>query len=215
MKHIRTFAGWILFVEVILASVLIVGLVVPLPGKVELKIVQSGSMTPVLPVGSVVMITPATTYGVGDIITFGKDTSKRIPTTHRIVGTERVDGVLHYQTKGDANEEADNALVPHSAVIGSVAVTVPRLGFVLDFARSREGFFLMIVIPALLVIVDELFTIVKTVRERRQPVRQSVRTGMSRQRVHTSQLRRVSHTQTSTYTFRQSVDGMMRRPLHT
>lgn len=171
MKYLRTYAKYLLLVELALVAVLVVGLLVPLPGKVEFKIVQSGSMEPVMPVGSMVAIVPHAEYAVGDIITFGDDTKTRIPTSHRVVGVTRESGALHYLTKGDANEEADNAPVPHSAVIGAVEFVVPRLGYVLHFARSERGFFLMAVVPAVLIMVDEVFTIAAILRRRR-------RTGM-------------------------------------
>jgi len=177
MHIIKRYALVILAVELVAAAVLIVGLLVPLPGHVELKIVQSGSMEPSVPVGSLVTIVPAAHYAAGDIITFGDDSKRRIPTTHRIVATERVGGSLHFRTKGDANEEADNALVPHSAVVGKVMLTMPRLGYVLDFARSRNGFFFMVVIPAALIILDELISLAQSIRAVRnrqgapQPVR--------------------------------------------
>jgi len=166
MKFIRTFAGRILVTELAITVALIVGLMVPLPGRVEFKIVQSGSMEPQLPVGSVVVVVPAPTYAVGDIITFGDDTKKRIPTTHRVYGIEREGGSVRYLTKGDANEEADGGSIPYREVIGKVVLTVPRLGYVLEFARSRNGFLTTVVVPASLVILDELLTIFGVVRMR-------------------------------------------------
>jgi len=168
MKFIRQLAIGTLIAELLLAVVLLVGLVVPLPGKVEFKIVQSGSMEPELPVGSVVFITPAPAYAVGDIITFGDDNAKRIPTTHRVVGVEREAGSVRYRTKGDANEEADNGITTYKEVIGKVVVTVPRLGYVLDFARSQRGFTFMVVIPAGLIVLDELITIAAAFRGMRR-----------------------------------------------
>ncbi len=164
MKYILHNAKWILAVELLLAVVLLVGLLVPLPGKVELKIVQSGSMEPELHVGSVVVVVPSASYKVGDIITFGKDTSKRIPTTHRIAEITRDNGSIRYITKGDANEEADRGQTAYASVIGKVVADVPRLGYVLDFARSRNGFIFMVVLPAFFVILDELITIFTTVK---------------------------------------------------
>jgi len=168
MKFLKKSAKWILAIEVAVSAVLLVGLLVPLPGKLELKIVQSGSMEPELPVGSVVAVVPTQEYRVGDIITFGKDTKKRIPTTHRIVEIERKNGGIRYITKGDANEEADNGQVAYASVIGKVVADVPRLGYVLDFARSRNGFTFMVVVPALFIVLDELLTIVATVRSMRK-----------------------------------------------
>jgi signal peptidase I len=168
MRFIRQFAGGILVAELIVASVLMVGLMVPLPGHVSFKIVQSGSMVPALPVGSVVTVVPQATYRVGDIITFGGDDGKRIPTTHRIESITREGGATRYVTKGDANEERDNGITAYDKVIGKVVYTVPRLGYMLDFARSRKGFTYTVVIPAGLIILDELLTIYGAVRGRRR-----------------------------------------------
>jgi signal peptidase len=177
MKHVRYIAILVLAAELVLAAVLLVGLMVPLPGALEFKIVQSGSMEPEIPVGSVVVITPSPSYGVGDVITFGDDTKKRIPTTHRIVDVEREAGSIRYVTKGDANEEKDNTSVAFVSVIGKVVTTVPRLGYVLDFARSQQGFTFMVLIPAVLIMLDELINIYKVVQgnKRRVAVRSAKR----------------------------------------
>jgi signal peptidase len=167
MSYLKQAAIGVLFVELVLAAVLLVGLLVPLPGSVSLKIVQSGSMEPAVPVGSMIAIMPTERYVVGDVITFGDDSGKRVPTTHRIVGTEREAGSIRYVTKGDANEERDRETVAHTAVLGQVVAHVPRLGYVLDFARTREGFTFMIVVPAALVVLDELFAVYGVMRQRK------------------------------------------------
>lgn len=167
MRFIKQIALGVLAAELLLAAVLLVGLVLPLPGSVELKIVQSGSMEPAIAVGSVVVVVPESAYAVGDIITFGDDTKKKVPTTHRVIALEREAGSVRYITKGDANEEADNTQVEYGAVVGKVVTTVPRLGFVLDFARSEQGFLFMLVIPAGLVVLDELLTLYGMTRKKR------------------------------------------------
>jgi signal peptidase I len=180
MKLLRQFAGGILITELVLASILIVGLMVPLPGKVEFKIVQSGSMEPALPVGSLVTVVPAPSYAVGDVVTFGGDAGKRIPTTHRIAGIEREGGSTRFVTKGDANEEKDNETTGYQDVIGKVVYVVPRLGFALDFARSREGYLYTIVIPAGLIILDELIKIFGALRGMRAQRRDGAEGGARR-----------------------------------
>src|SRR3989344_1742628 len=90
------------------AIIVIVGLLLialfPIKGNYQIKIVQSGSMEPDIKTGSVVIIKPSSVYKVGDVVTFGKDTKKDIPTTHRIVSSRAQDGVIMFTTKGDANE---------------------------------------------------------------------------------------------------------------
>jgi signal peptidase len=141
-------------------------------GNVEIKIVKSGSMEPSIPVGALVLIKPGDAYGVGDVITFGKDTKTEIPTTHRIVSVDTGSGVPVYQTKGDANEESDPQTVLERDIIGRVLLNVPYAGYILDFARQPVGFALLIGLPAAIIILDELVTIMFEVRKmlrRRRP----------------------------------------------
>ena len=140
----------------------------PIPGNIQIKIVKSGSMEPTILTGSVVIVKPVDTYAVNDVITFGEDTRAQIPTTHRIIGVREDSGRTFYQTKGDANEEADPQEIAPSAIIGKVVGWVPYLGYILDFARQPIGFTLMIGIPAAIIILDELTKIFGEVRGMRR-----------------------------------------------
>jgi signal peptidase I len=145
----------------------------PLEGNIQVKIVKSGSMEPSIETGSIVVVKPAATYYADDVITFGKDTKDQIPTTHRVLEKTVENGVTMYQTKGDANEDLDPALVPESAVIGKVWFSVPYAGYVLDAARQPLGFTFMIGIPAGIIILDEVIKIwleVAGVRRRKEKI---------------------------------------------
>ena len=130
----------------------------------EIKIVRSGSMEPAIHTGSIVLIKPATTYNVGDVITFGKDTRTSVPTTHRIVSTRTENGTAYFNTKGDANEDVDGAETPLNKVIGQVIFTVPYVGYILAFAKTSFGFALLIGIPATLIICYEIISIVGEIK---------------------------------------------------
>ena len=132
-------------------------------GGVKVKIVKSGSMEPTIKTGGIVVIRPTASYGVGDIITFGTDTKTQIPTTHRILKIEN--GNL--TTKGDANDAADPSQTRVSEVRGKVLFTIPYLGYVLDFAKKPLGFLLLVGVPALIVIIDEINKILREVRKMR------------------------------------------------
>ncbi|MHB1330627.1 MAG: signal peptidase I [Minisyncoccota bacterium] len=134
-------------------------------GGVSVKIVQSGSMEPSIKVGSIVVVRPTTDYNTGDVITFGEDTQKEVPTTHRIVDERIVGGEVLYSTKGDANDDVDPQEVSKDEVIGKVIFSIPILGYILDFARKPVGFVLLIGVPALLVVSDEVMSIWKEVRK--------------------------------------------------
>lgn len=127
----------------------------PVTGNVKIFIVQSGSMEPDIKTGSIVLIRPAESYKIGDVITFGKTTNGKVPTTHRIVEIRLQSGVPMYTTKGDANNAPDINEVPHKDVVGRVLFDVPYLGFALAAAKKPIGFLVLIVIPALIIIFDE------------------------------------------------------------
>lgn len=128
---------------------------VPIPGNIQIKIVQSGSMEPAIKTGAIVIVKPASDYHIGDVVTFGKDTKTKVPTTHRIVADRVVSGQFLFTTKGDANEDNDPQEISSKDIIGKVLFSVPYVGFLLDFARKPWGFALLIGLPAGIVIIDE------------------------------------------------------------
>ncbi|HZX50228.1 MAG TPA: signal peptidase I [Candidatus Paceibacterota bacterium] len=146
--------GFIGFLVVI--ALAIAGSVFPITGNYKILVVQSGSMEPAIHTGAVVVVKPSSEYQQGDIITFGPATKKTPPITHRIVNIEGQGRAATYQTKGDANENADPNPVPSRDVLGKVIFNVPYIGYVIDFARQPIGFALIIGIPALVIIGDEM-----------------------------------------------------------
>lgn len=166
MKRALNIIFYTIFVSVLLGvgGLLIASMLpIPLPGqtgKIEIKIVRSGSMEPNIPTGSLVIVKPESSYSIGDVITFGADTQTQVPTTHRIVAYEAGEnGATDFQVKGDANEDPDPNPVRRADVIGKVAFHVPKVGYVLAFARTPLGFALLVGIPAALVILEELMVI--------------------------------------------------------
>lgn len=154
---------------VVLVMMSIVGLFLmpylPFEHNIELRIVESGSMEPAIMTGALVVIRPTASYAVGDVITF-EERGADVPTTHRIVEERQENGRTVFVTKGDANEEADPRVVTSRQILGAVAFDVPRVGFVLDFARQPIGFLLLIVLPALLIVLSEIEKIWREVRAR-------------------------------------------------
>lgn len=157
----RLFLGFILLVALFALATAF-----PIPGNFQIRVVQSGSMEPAIHTGSVVVIKPAGSYAVGDVITYGRTGT---PTTHRIVDMKLVEGSTSYKTKGDANDAADGSEVRHEEVIGKVRVSVPYAGYVIDAARKPIGFFFLIILPALIVAAEEAKTIWKEVMKMRKP----------------------------------------------
>lgn len=108
---------------------------------------------------------PANDYKAGDIITFGEISKTKTPTTHRIKDIKIVDGNPVYITKGDANNSEDNAEVLATSVKGKVLFSIPYLGYVLNFMRQPIGFALVIIVPATLIIWEEIKKIIGEIKK--------------------------------------------------
>lgn len=139
-----------------LVAVLLVISVFPITGNFKIMVVQSGSMEPAIHTGSIVLVKPAGDYKIGDVITFGPNTKEKAPTTHRIADMKVDGGQPKYITRGDANNANDSGEVDKKEVIGKVLFSVPYAGYAIDFAKKPWGFMLIIVIPAVIIIYDEV-----------------------------------------------------------
>ena len=126
----------------------------------KVLIIRSDSMSPGLPVGSLIAVKPNTTYKKGDVISFLSD--RDLVITHRIsevVSNES--GGLSYQTKGDANSGVDQETVPNNKVIGVGVWALPYIGYLLSFLKTKLGFALFVLTPSILIIFSELKNIIK------------------------------------------------------
>ena len=128
----------------------------------KLYLVQSGSMEPAVDVGSVVIVSSDSTYVNGDIISFDVQGNGKNIITHRIAYKEFPDGIEgdpEYVTKGDANEDFDATKIKNNNIIGKVRVTLPYLGYLASYAKKPWGFILLVIVPATILIYEELKTI--------------------------------------------------------
>ena len=117
----------------------------------------SGSMTPTIAVGDIVVDAPVTAaqashFHVGQIISFRATPGSPEIITHRIVAVRVQDGAVSYITKGDANNSADSTPRPASDVIGLYRFPIPRGGYVL-VAMHTPRVIVMLLASALLWIV--------------------------------------------------------------
>jgi signal peptidase len=112
-------------------------LVLALPGGWASAVVVSGSMSPAVEAGDVVVTSPlpAERVRVGHVIRFHHPTRPGRSVLHRVTGITG-DGLL--VTKGDANRTADAAPVPTGAVTGVERLRVPYLGLPLLWWRERD-----------------------------------------------------------------------------
>jgi signal peptidase len=118
-------------------------------------VVLSGSMEPAVHTGSIALVRPLAEYGVGDIVT-KRTSDEGVTITHRIIREEIGENGKSFVLKGDANEAQDAGLTPESDIIGRVFFSIPYLGFVVEYVKKPVGFILLIVIPAVIIIYEEL-----------------------------------------------------------
>lgn len=121
-------------------------------------VVSSGSMEPSLKMGSAVLVMPSESYLTGDVVTFLPNGVKSTPITHRIMTKQYPDTNSSpvYQTAGDANEDFDRWIVSDQDIVGKVAFSLPYFGYLVNFAKIPQGFILLVIIPATIIIYEEL-----------------------------------------------------------
>ena len=165
MNKLFQIVYYILTILIVSVVLLFIVSVFPIAGNYQAKIVLSGSMEPAIKTGSVVVIKPSDIYKIGDIITFGKDTKTQIPTTHRITEMRTVEGKYYYTTKGDANDNTDFKEIGEEIVIGRVLFSIPYLGYLVEFVKKPTGFVLLVIIPALVIAIDEIKNIWREIKK--------------------------------------------------
>ncbi|MFA6518836.1 MAG: signal peptidase I [Candidatus Shapirobacteria bacterium] len=142
--------------------------VLGLPQNLRAFVVLSGSMAPSLKTGSLIFVKPSSEYKVGDIVTFkaGSDADIKNPAntvTHRVIDIKFKDNQISYLTKGDANTTPDLDPRPAGHVLGRVILSIPYIGYPVGYAKTQQGFILLVVIPATLIVYSELINIQKSV----------------------------------------------------
>ena len=152
-KIILTLIKWLSTVGVVLVAVfalLIVG--VKLLGW-DVYVVQSGSMEPQIPTGSVIYTKAPDIENLqkGDIITFKLAGGK--VATHRIDSVEGSGQTLSFITKGDANDAVDANPVLPGNIIGEYVAVIPYAGYIINYVQSPSGIFVSIAVIAFLLIL--------------------------------------------------------------
>lgn len=143
------FATWAVgaFVLAVLLSAAL-----PLAFGARSMVVRSGSMTPAIRTGDVVVVRPIAPADamVGDIVTFkDPDGSERL-LVHRVRAIVHHGGRYSFTTQGDANTTREHWSVADNGKIGTVAYRVPLLGFAVSWIGTPAGRVGLIIVPALL-----------------------------------------------------------------
>lgn len=125
----------------------------------QLYIVEGGSMSPTFELGSIVLVRPLEPMEVraGDIITYRDPDPEKAETivTHRVMQVLPTEPPS-FITRGDANDADDPLPLSGGNLIGRVYYSVPYIGYLFSFVRTRTGILLLVIVPALLIIGSEL-----------------------------------------------------------
>ena len=152
---------------VVIAAAVAVLLILPRAVHGAALDVLTGSMTPAIPAGSIVLVRPVDpgTLHVGDVVTYQRYPNKPKLITHRIVAIDAHTNPVMFTTKGDANRGADVDPVPAAAIRGKVWFHVPHLGAIRDSLHTGGGL-ARLAIPILAIYA--LLQAGSAVRDRRQ-----------------------------------------------
>lgn len=154
-----------IMILLVLLGILVIFSFFPFPGNYKIFTVQSGSMEPAIHTGSLIFVKPVSDYKIGDVIT-KKTSDPKVSVTHRIVETKERDGKISYITKGDANDGQDMEDASKNQIIGKVIAVLPFLGYPVGYAKTTPGLIILIVIPAVIIIYDEMNKIKGEIRKK-------------------------------------------------
>ena len=161
VDYLAKAAYWLLFSLLVLIALIVSASALNISGGYKLLVVQSGSMSPAIPIGSLIFTKPGNTYQIGDVISFYEPGNHKYLITHRISAIEPLENGEVFVTKGDANDASDSRRVDKEAVVGKVIWALPFIGYAVSFAKSTVGLILLIIIPATLVVYSEMMAIKK------------------------------------------------------
>jgi signal peptidase len=133
------------------AALIIAGLVACRVTDVRPLAIRTGSMTPTLSVGSLVLTHSqrADTFRPGDIVTFHDTALGGGLVTHRIRAIHQDGGKLAIETRGDANKVSEFWTANPDAMLGRTIWHAPTLGRVLVEPKRYFGVVAVLIVSLL------------------------------------------------------------------
>ena len=134
--------------------------------KFSLYTIVSPSMEPKINVYDVVVNTRVDNpkeIKKGDVITFVSTSSisNGMTVTHRVTDVVKGPDGLEFKTKGDNNLTEDTATAKERDLLGKVVLRLPQVGRLQFFIASSGGWLIVVLIPALFIIINDIFKIIK------------------------------------------------------
>lgn len=150
-RGVRILEGVLL--SAVLAATILAALVVIGPRFLpyQVLVVRSGSMSPTIPTGSLVVYHRVNAAQVhkGQVILYNEPGNPAITITHRVVKVVNDPSGRFFITKGDANGSPDPWHVKAVGVGWVVAGHVPYLGYAMVYLESAPARLLLVTLPAL------------------------------------------------------------------
>lgn len=166
--RVKKIAEWVVFVVValVVAALLFVD-VGPRFLPYQALVVRSGSMSPTIPTGSIVLYhkVEASQLKTGDVIVFTEPGTTTM-VTHRIYSVGNGATGRYFETKGDANAVPDDWRIPAKGTGWESFWHVPVVGYILWDIQTGWTRVLLIVVPALAL---GLLALLDFTRARRRP----------------------------------------------
>lgn len=146
----------------LLAAIAVLALLSSLLFGWKPDIILSNSMSPTLESGDLAIVVPSEVEEIeeGSVICFISPLDGH-SLCHRVVEIGIRGGNRFFRTQGDANDSRDPFAVPTENVRGRTVVRIPKLGFLILALKSPWGFVFGLLIPALIIIADEIWKIIK------------------------------------------------------
>ena len=118
----------------------------------KLYYVDSGSMSPTIDIGSLIIVEKKETAVIDlqDIVTFRTESGTVV--THRLVGESSISS--EYITRGDANDSDDPSALKKESIIGKVVFTIPYIGYFFSMLKTTPivGISILLIITILIII---------------------------------------------------------------
>lgn len=178
LKTVANILSWIVLAIALLVTILVFSSgqnngVANLFGFMPLTI-ESDSMVPTFKQGDLIIcreVDDVMQLQQGDVITFWTIINGvKVKNTHRIAAINEGGSIRSFTTRGDNNPVDDESPVYAGDIIGKwTNVRMAGLGNVMNFLRTRTGFFICILIPMAIFFLFELYKFIVTLIEVKSP----------------------------------------------
>ena len=166
MKILGKITKWVLTIAVLIILPVVVFTLITsrtnLISGIQSFVVLTGSMQPAIPAGSIIYTVKQPWYSEGTVIAF-KSGDKTI--THRVFKVVNKNNILHYETRGDANNTNDEKIITNDDILGKQVVHVPYFGRLVSFLKTPQGFFPFVIFPFFVFIVLELWNLKREIEK--------------------------------------------------